>query len=118
MIGLGLVVATPLSGIIVGIIGIGKQLDRLVERRKKVLQPLYGMAQSLDADIAHAFLYDDFEQNRERFGPTYRSLSGEERAGVDRELHQMLAAGALDMGEAELDRYLSGLREEEVAPDA
>ena len=30
----------------------------------------------------------------------------------------MLSAGALDMGEVELDSYLSSLLENEVAPDA
>ncbi len=85
---------------------------------RHALGELYSRAEALDADIGRAFLYDDVEQNRERFGQTYRALAEEERALVGQDLHRMLAAGALDMGGAELKRYLSSLGENEVTSDA
>ena len=117
----------PAVGAVVGFLGIcggmvwgmfsldkddEKALGQLRQQRREILEPAYHLAASLDADICRAFLYDDFGQTRSRFELTYRSFSGEERQEVEQELHRMLAAGALDMGEAELDSYLAALAEE------
>lgn len=77
----------------------------------EVFAPVCSAAVALDEDIGKAFLMDDFLGRKERFGETYLALAPEERADVEAELRRMLSAGALDMGEAELERYLAGLRD-------
>ena len=84
----------------------------------EVFAPVCSAAVALDDDIGKAFLIEDFLGEKERFGETYRALAVEERTAVETEFHRMLSAGALDMGEAELDSYLGSLLENEVAPDA
>lgn len=115
-------VAAPLSGIVVGRRGLGRQMDRLVEKRKKALQPLYSIADSLDADISRCFILKDFHEacgRRERFEQTYRSLEPEERKAVDAQLHSYLAAGGIPgTDERQLNDYLGGLTERGMAPDA
>lgn len=103
-------VAAPLSGFMVGLRGLGRQMDCLVEKRKKGLQPLYGVVESLGTDISRCFILDDFRGCRDRFELTYRSLSGEEREEVDGELHSYLAAGGIPgMDEQQLRGYLTGV---------
>ncbi len=84
------------------------------DSKEEAFAPLYDAARSLDLDIGKCFLHEHFTWARSRFELTYRSLSGEERAEVKQELCRRLEAGALDMGEAELDRYLDGLRQQEA----
>lgn len=88
------------------------------DNKEQVFAPLYDAARSLDIDIGKAFLYEHFTGARSRFELTCRSLSEAERPGVTDELHRMLSAGALDMGEVELDSYLGGLTMKEATPDA
>ncbi len=88
------------------------------DSKEETFAQLYDAARSIDLDIGKCFLHEHFTWARSRFELTYRSLSGEERADADATLYNMLSAGALDMGEVELDRYLSDLLENEVAPDA
>ncbi len=117
LLGVPLVFSTPFCGFLAPIVGTAKRWERLRERRKEALQPLYGVAESLDADISRCFILDDFHSRRDRFGLTYRSLSGDERAEVKQELCRRLEAGALDMGEHELDSYLAGLAGKEETHD-
>ena len=98
--------------------GQAKRGRRAKDHREEVFSSLYLRADILDRDIGRCFVMDDFLGCRERFEKTYQALDSEERADVGAGLHRMLSAGALDMGEAELDRYLSSLTVSEVAPDA
>lgn len=118
LLGVPLLFSTPFCGFLAPIVGTAKRWERLGERRKEALQPLYGVVESLDADISRCFILEDFEGCRGRFELTYRSLTPGERAGVEQELCRRLEAGAIDMGEAELGKYLDSLTVSEVAPDA
>ena len=88
------------------------------ERCDRTLAPVYEAAWQLDSAIGRLFAADQFHEKRENFERTYRMLDEDGRSAVATEMKEQLCAGAVDMGEAELDRYLSGLRENEVAPDA
>ncbi len=72
----------------------------------EVFAPVCSAAVALDEDIGKAFLMDDFLGRKERFGETYQALAPEERAEVGAGLRRMLSAGALDIGEAELEEML------------
>ncbi len=91
---------------------------RAKDCREEVFSVLYLQADILDRSIGRAFVMEDFHSARDRFEKTYQALAPDERAYVGAGLRRMLSAGALDMGEAELDSYLGSLTEEGVAPDA
>ena len=98
--------------------GQAKRGRRAKDHREEVFSSLYLRADILDRDIGRCFIMDDFLGCRERFGKTYESLAPEERADVEGTLRGMLSAGALEMGEAELDSYLGGLADKGAARDA
>lgn len=86
------------------------------EARKKadeIFAPAYAAADAVDADIKRCFPtgraleacrpLSDIEER------AYRMMDADGRKEADEELRRKLAAGALDMGEVDLERYLKGL---------
>ncbi len=80
--------------------------------KETIFNPVRFAASACDLDIGRCFLYGDFMEEghrHDRFEKTYAGLEPEERSEVRGALREMLAAGALDMGEAQLDSYFAGL---------
>ena len=75
-------------------------------RRDEIFLPVRKAADSLDQDIGRCFIFEHIRHNRKRFETTYRGLTGKESETIDKQLFEMLDAGALDMGQLELERYL------------
>ncbi len=105
------------QGIRKGFGGLGRQLEKRDEC-VKTLSPVYEAARQLDSRIGTLFAADRFHEDRNLFERSYRMLDEEGRGAVASELREQLVMGAVDMGEAELDRYLGSLAVDEVAPDA
>ena len=119
---LGLIFAAPVAGVLLpafgaliagGLIGggIGKkrQKKRIEESRKPFLDALYGAADTVDSDIGFYFSMEHFHCARERFEASYRAMAPYRRSSVEEMLGEQLLAGVIDMGEAELRRYLAGI---------
>ncbi len=64
-----------------------------------------------DTRIRRAYALEHFVIAPDAFRETYAAMEQVERGYIAHKLGQLLRAGALDMGEAELDRYLAGLRD-------
>ncbi len=78
----------------------------------EIYAPAYELAQIFDQDIGKCFLYDYFEEQRERFEKTYIALDEEDKTLVDQTLYEQLEFGAVDMAEHELMTYLAELKED------
>ncbi len=102
-------VALVAGGAIGGGIGSRRQRKRIEESRRPFLEALYGAADAVDNDIGFYFALEHFHCARERFEASYRAISPERQSSVQEMLAEQLCAGAIDMGEAELGRYLAGL---------
>jgi len=86
-----------------------KFLEKVKQKRKKLLEPLYELAGSIDENIARTFIHDHFMENPRSFEKTYKGLGPEEQFQVNDELYMLQESGLLDMDQPTLKKYLNSL---------